>query len=120
MLPITLCYTHVLLLFSNWTLVCPVPVLDKYNGVISSSYKRNGFSYSFIDSKDPVKLSNDIQEQLKKYACIYSNKDIVNKESDLSNANNEYVNAKHADNWKKIKSKKMKENLITNYCCIFI
>lgn len=94
---------------------CPKGIMI-YNGVISSSYKRNGFSYSFIDSKDPVKLSNDIQEQLKKYACIYSNKDIVNKESDLSNANNEYVNAKHADNWKKIKSKKMKENLITNYC----
>lgn len=94
---------------------CPKGVMI-YNGVLSSTYKRNGFSYSFADITDPNKIVEEIPELLKKSVCIYSNKDIINKESDLTDANNEYMTVKNEDNWKKIKVKKMKENLITNYC----
>ena len=94
---------------------CPKSVMI-YNGVLSSTNKRNGFSFNFIDNNDPEKLVVEIPELLKKSVYIYSNKDIINKENDFMNATNEYTTVKNCDRWKKIKVKKMKENLITNYC----
>jgi hypothetical protein len=94
---------------------CPKGVMI-YNNVLSSSLKRNGFSYNFIENKTPEVLVSEIPEILKKSVCIYSEKDIINKENIIQDATQEYMSAKSTDNWKKIKSKKMKENLITNYC----
>jgi hypothetical protein len=94
---------------------CPKGVA-LYNNVLSSTYKRNGFSYNFSENKTPEEIVVEIQALLKKSVCIYSNKDIINKENDMQDASNEYMTVKYADNWKKIKAKKMKENLITNYC----
>jgi hypothetical protein len=95
---------------------CPKGVMI-YNGFISSTHKRNGFSYNFLDEQvSAEKIVEELPEILKNSVCIYSMKDIINKETDLSTANNEYMNIKEYDDWKKIKNKKMKENLITNFC----
>lgn len=93
---------------------CPKGVM-LYNGVLNSTYKRNGFTYSFSEKTADI-IVKEIPEILKKTVCIYSKNDIINKENDLSDANNAYSIMKLTDNWKKIKAKKMRENLITNFC----
>jgi len=94
---------------------CPKGV-SIYKDVISSTYKRNGFTYTFIGENITAKqIVEELPELLKNSVCIYSQKDIVNKKSDISSANNEYMIVKATDDWKKIKNRKMKENLLTNY-----
>ena len=93
---------------------CPKGVLI-YNGVISSSYKRNGFSYNFSE-QTVENVVKELPTLLKNSVHIYSTKDIINKEADMHIADSEYVNAKETDDWKKVKNRRMKDNLITNYC----
>ena len=94
---------------------CPKGV-NIFKDVISSTYKRNGFAYTFIGEHITAEqIVQDLPELLKNSLCIYSQKDIVNKKSDIHQAKNEYMNVKASDDWKKIKNRKMKENLITNY-----
>jgi len=94
---------------------CPKGV-NIFKDVISSTYKRNGFMYTFIGENITVEqIVQELPELLKNSLCIYSQKDIVNKKSDIHSAKNEYMNVKASDDWKKIKNRKMKENLITNF-----
>jgi hypothetical protein len=94
---------------------CPKGVMI-FNGIISSTYKRNGFSYNFKDEKlTPEKLMDELPTLLKKSVCIYSSKDISNNEDTINDANSEYLNTISINDWKKVKNKKMKENLITNF-----
>ena len=94
---------------------CPKGVMI-FNGIISSTYKRNGFSYNFKDEKlTPEKLMDELPTLLKKSVCIYSAKDISNNEDTINDANSEYLNIISINDWKKVKNKKMKENLITNF-----
>lgn len=93
---------------------CPKGVLI-YNGVISSTYKRNGFSFNFSEQSADT-IIKELPNLLKNSVHIYSNKDIINKEADINIADSEYMNAKETDDWKKVKNRRMKENLITNYC----
>jgi hypothetical protein len=86
-----------------------------YNGMISSTQKRNGFSYNINNNPVPEDLSKELIEILKNNAYIYSSTDIENKDGDFQEATNEYISAKTSDNWKKIKTRKMRENPIINY-----
>ena len=93
---------------------CPKGIMI-YNGMISSTHKRNGFSYNINNKDSPEELSEDLINTLKDSAYIYSATDIENKDGDFQEANNEYITAKNTDSWKKIKTRKMKLNLIMNY-----
>ena len=52
---------------------------------------------------------------MKKNACIYSSNDIQTKEVSIQDFKTEYEALKNTDSWKKIPTRKMKENLILNY-----
>jgi len=93
---------------------CPKGIMI-YNGVISSTHKRNGFSYNIYNKTTAEELSEDLINTLKDSAYIYSSTDIENKDGDFQEANNEYITAKNTDSWKKIKTRKMRLNLIMNY-----
>jgi hypothetical protein len=93
---------------------CPKGIMI-YNGIISSSHKRNGFSYNITSKETPEELSEELIGILKDNAYIYSSSDIENKDGDFHEAINEYISAKSSDNWKKIKTRKMRENPIINY-----
>lgn len=93
---------------------CPKGILI-YNGVISSTSKRNGFTYNINDKNDPEEISEELINLLKKNACIYSSNDIQSKESSIQEFKDEYEALKNTDSWKKIPTNKMKENLILNY-----
>jgi len=93
---------------------CPKGILI-YNGLISSSNKRNSFTYNINDKTDPVETSEELINILKKNACIYSSNDIQTKEVSIQDFKTEYEALKNTDSWKKIPTRKMKENLILNY-----
>ena len=85
-----------------------------YNGILSSSYKRINLNYNFINLT-PEQIIKELPDILKNNAYIYSNTDIL-KNKEIKFAKIEYSSLKNCNDWKKIKNKKMKENLITNYC----
>lgn len=93
---------------------CPRGILI-YNGVISSTSKRNGFTYNINEKTDPKETAEELINLLKKNACIYSSNDIQSKETSIQEFKVEYEALKNTDSWKKIPTNKMKENLIINY-----
>jgi len=93
---------------------CPKGILI-YNGVISSTSKRNGFTYNINEKTDANETSEELINILKKNACIYSSNDIQSKEASIQEFKVEYEALKNTDSWKKIPTNKMKENLIINY-----
>ncbi len=94
---------------------CPKGI-SIYKDVISSTYKRNGFTYTFMgDGITAAKIVEELPNILKNTVCIFSSKDIINKKVDFSTANSDYLNIMTTDNWKKIKNKKMRENLLINF-----
>jgi hypothetical protein len=86
-----------------------------YNCVISSTSKRNGFTYNINEKTDPEETAEELINLLKKNACIYSSNDIQSKETSIQEFKVEYEALKNTDSWKKIPTNKMKENLIINY-----
>jgi hypothetical protein len=94
---------------------CPKGIII-YNGILTSSYKRINLNYNFINLK-PEEIIKELPDILKNNAYIYSNTDIL-KNKELKSAKTEYSSLKKCNDWKKIKNKKMKENLITNYCLL--
>ncbi len=93
---------------------CPKGILI-YNGLISSTSKRNGFTYNINDKTDALEVSEELINLLKTNACIYSSNDINSKETSIQDFKTEYEALKNTDSWKKIPTRKMKENLILNY-----
>lgn len=93
---------------------CPKGIMI-YNGVISSTNKRSGFSYNVNDKTDPEETTEELINILKNSACIYSSNDIENKETSIQDSASEYSSITNCDSFKKIKTRKMKENLIINY-----
>ncbi len=93
---------------------CPRGILI-YNGVISSTSKRNGFTYNINEKTDLEETAEELINLLKKNACIYSSNDIQSKETSIQEFKVEYEALKNTDSWKKIPTNKMKENLIINY-----
>jgi hypothetical protein len=84
---------------------CPKGVII-FNNTVSSTYKRNGFSYCFTD-KEPQIITEELINILKTTGCIYSEKDL--KEENVETSSVIYKN------WKQIKCKKTKNMLIYNW-----
>ncbi len=93
---------------------CPKGIMI-YNGIISSGNKRNGFSYNINNKTIPEEITEELINILKSNACIYSSNDIENKETSIQDSALEYNSITNFDSFKKIKTRKMKENLILNY-----
>lgn len=93
---------------------CPKGIMI-YNGIISSANKRNGFSYNVNNKTIPEEVTEELINILKSSACIYSSNDIENKETSIQDSALEYSSITNFDSFKKIKTRKMKENLILNY-----
>ena len=76
--------------------------------------KKNSFTYVYRD-KSPQEIAINLKEHISKALCIYSANDMQDKEEQKSAINNEFDLACTEDSWKKIKSKKMREYLISKY-----
>ena len=84
---------------------CPKGIII-FNNTVSSTYKRNGFSYCFTD-KEPEVIADELFNILKTTGCIYSEKDLNDEKID-----NVTVTYK---NWKSIKCKKIKNMLLYDW-----
>ena len=79
-----------------------------------SCTKKNSFTYVYKD-KDPKDIANDLKILISKALSIYSSKDMKHNSEQNTVINNEFDIACTEDSWKKIKSKKMREYLISKY-----
>ena len=85
---------------------CPKGIII-FNNTVSSTYKRNGFSYCFTD-KEPSVIADELFNILKTTGCIYSEKDLKDEKIDS------IITASYK-NWKSIKCKKTKNMLIYDW-----
>lgn len=89
---------------------CPKGIII-FKNAVSSTYKRNGFSYCFEDTP-PQKIANDLVEILKTSGCIYSSSDIKKEERDFETSNNVKVSY---SSWKQIKIKKIRQQYLHDF-----
>jgi hypothetical protein len=82
------------------------------NKCISTTTKRGGFIYNYSD-KDAKTIAIELKNILLSIG-IYSDEDIKSNDN-IKNASNEYLKMTEENEWKKIKNKKMKEQLITDF-----
>ena len=91
---------------------CPKSII-LFNSTISSTYKRNGFSYNFL-GKDPRTITTDIVNLFKTSGCIYSLNDMKDEQIKIDNDNNAVITTVYS-NWKHIKTKKLKNQYIHDF-----
>jgi hypothetical protein len=82
------------------------------NKSIGTTNKRGGFTYNYFD-KDPETIAIELKNILLSIG-IYSDEDIKSNDN-IKNASNEYLKMTEENEWKKIKNKKMKDQLITEF-----
>jgi hypothetical protein len=76
--------------------------------------KKDGFTYNYT-SKTPEEIASDLRILIGKALCLYSEKDLKNQQESKSDEGKEFKSACSQDDWKKVKNKKMKDLLITNF-----
>jgi hypothetical protein len=81
---------------------------------VSYTFKRNSFTYVYKD-KTPEEISLELKRIINNTMLIFSDTDMVSEEQEIRVIANEFSDAKKEDNWKKIKNRKMKDNLITRF-----
>ncbi|NCY24917.1 MAG: hypothetical protein EBX37_08630 [Alphaproteobacteria bacterium] len=81
---------------------------------VSHVSKRMNFSYNY-EGKRPQEIASELRKIISNTMCIYSDIDMTNEAEGLASIVNEFKEAKTEDDWKKVKNKKMKDHLITNF-----
>ncbi len=81
---------------------------------VSYSCKRNSFLYVY-ENKDPKDIANELRPLIRDTLFVYSEIDMEHEENEMEVIANEFIDSKTEDNWKKIKNKKMRDNLITKF-----
>jgi hypothetical protein len=76
--------------------------------------KRNLQTYKYGE-KSPEEIATDCQELFKKYLGIYSITDFKTQSEDINNQFEHFNQVTDQNEWKKIKNKKMKENLLWDF-----
>jgi hypothetical protein len=90
---------------------CPKNIVI-FNTTVSSTYKRNGFSYNFKDYPSE-QVAKDLVEILKTNGCIYSLNDIKQEKEEIDKVNDD-LKTSYAS-WKQIKTRKIKQQYIHNF-----
>ena len=88
-----------------------IHVDDKH---VSHVSKRMNFTYKY-EGKRPQEIAHELRKIISNTMCIYSDMDMSNEAEGLASIVGEFKEAKTEDDWKKVKNKKMKDHLITNF-----
>ena len=81
---------------------------------VSHNSKKASFSYQY-DDKTPESIATDLRKLISDTLSIYSDKDIDNERENIDQRASEFRSAKNEDSWKKVRHKKMRDHLITNF-----
>ena len=81
---------------------------------ISAGTKRNQLAYFYAD-KSPETIAIDLPVLLRKHLSVYSQTDLQNHVDQTEDYFNEFVIRSQENNWKRMKSKKMKQSLLVDY-----
>jgi hypothetical protein len=81
---------------------------------ITFGHKRNLQSYKYID-KSPSEIVEEIKEKFKKTLGLFSTEDFKNQSTNIFNQFEQFNQITDLNDWKKIKNKKMKENLLFDF-----
>lgn len=92
---------------------CPKKVQMDTSTIIFGN-KRNLQTYKYSE-KTPEEIANDCQELFKKYLGIYSIADFKTQSEDINNQFEHFNQVTDQNEWKKIKNKKMRENLLWDF-----
>jgi len=84
---------------------------DKY---VSHNGKKVSFNYCYHDKK-PQEIAVELRRILSDTFSMYSETDEVNEREHMLAYANEFKENKTEDDWKKVKNRKFKDHLITNY-----
>jgi hypothetical protein len=87
-------------------------VIDAQNVKFFS--KKDGFTYTY-STKTPQDIARDLKNLISKAICMYTEKDLKQQNDLKTEESKEYKSACKLDDWKKVKNKKMKDLLISNY-----
>lgn len=82
--------------------------------MVSHNGKKASFHYSYED-KAPEEVAVELKKVISNTMCIYSETDVVGEKEQLDQLALEFKEAKTEDDWKKLKNRKMKDHLITNF-----
>jgi len=92
---------------------CPKKVQCDAN-TINFGNKRNLQTYKYSD-KSPEEIINDIKEKFKKTLGLFSTEDFRMQSTNIQNQFEQFNQITDLNDWKKIKNKKMKENLLFDF-----
>ncbi len=81
---------------------------------VSAGGKRNQLSYFYAD-KTPQMIAADLPILLRKHLSVYSQTDLQNQVDQTEDYFNEFLSRSQENNWKRMKSKKMKQSLLVDY-----
>ena len=76
--------------------------------------KRNQQVYKYSD-KTPAEINADIKVLFAKFLGIFSEEDFKGQSEEITNQFEQFSQITELNEWKKIKNKKMRENLINDY-----
>jgi hypothetical protein len=81
---------------------------------VSHNGKKASFSYDY-EGKTPEEIAAELKKVISNTLCIYSETDCQTEKKELTALGSEFRDAKTGDDWKKVKTRKMKDHLVTNY-----
>ena len=81
---------------------------------VSHNSKRMKFSYCY-ENKSSEDVAMELRKIISNTMCIYSDLDMSNEQEGLALIVDEFKDAKTEDDFKKMKTRKMKDHLITNF-----
>ena len=84
------------------------------NTYVTYNNKRTSFSYKY-DDKTPLQIANDLKKLISETLCLFSKTDMSMDREDYKHLSCEFKDVSAENNWKKIKTRKMKDHLIFNY-----
>jgi hypothetical protein len=84
------------------------------NAHVTYNNKRTSFSYKY-DDKSPFEIANELKKLISETLCLFSKTDMSMDREDYKHLSCEFKDVSAENNWKKIKTRKMKDHLIFNY-----
>jgi hypothetical protein len=81
---------------------------------VSHNSKKASFTYNY-ETKSLEEIAVELKKLISETLCIYSENDMNMNKEELNIMASEFKDVKTEDDWKKVKNRKMKDHLITNY-----
>lgn len=82
--------------------------------VVSHSGKKVSFYYNY-DNKDPETIALELRKMIRDTLFIFSESDLSKERESFNQSATEFHQVRAEDDWKKMRTRKMKDHLITDY-----